>query len=641
MSNEFDNSGSSPDPVDTPSPSPAAASSDSGSAATPPAAAGAGAAAATATAPPPEVEHGTTDYQIENAKRDSWGQKTLHGILDALGGKYDTQYIPTKNGVIQRNVAKTPGSQWKAIIAGALTGAAGGGGETGPGGGFRSFGAGFQARQKQLTSQRKEKRDEANEDVDTAQKAALTQAQTALLTHQVSKGTFDLGRAQVDAAAGDMQREGDFEKVIADGGEGSQDMGIFPDFKSVISAFKEMPELHDHQAGGRLIAIPHIDASGKIDGVHAALVSPDWLSTKINRDLPIPTRSYQDGKLVEGSFTIPAGSLTGDQYAKLVMSQSNEALKNAQDAHEQKTKDSRTKAQNTLDYAEAGEHRAKAKETELDYLGGGEGTGSAGGANMSLVDLIGRGQAPMGRLAYIAARKPELLQAVAKKYPGFDASKVEAYAKVYQDFTASKPNSAGGQLRAGATALGHLSELRRLNTPMSHIAHTPAWTAYQNKAHTLATELAKFYGDATIPAIEKIEDTLMSTLPGNRDAAISTQAQSMGRQFDNYEQQWKNAAPSAAYEAPMPGISEQAKHIRAELDPEYKQRLIEEMQSGTAPLTQPGTSSQPGNAKPDQGGLPQQAITAVQQAAGKPVTFANGTTWKWDGAKAVQVKVTQ
>lgn len=184
----------------------------------------------------------------------------------------------------------------------------------------------------------------------------------------------------------------------------------------------------------------------------------------------------------------------------------------------------------------------------------------------AIVTLIGTGKAPINRPDYILARKPEVLEAVAKAYPDFDISKVKSYQDTYVDFTKGKSSIA---LNAGGTALGHLAELQALNTLASHIPHTPAWTAYQNKATTLATELAKFYGDATVPAIEQIKDSLTSTLPGNREAAIQTQAQSMGDKLDAFQQQWDNAAPSKAYQAPMPGISLQAKQARAKLDKAY------------------------------------------------------------------------
>ncbi len=123
----------------------------------------------------------------------------------------------------------------------------------------------------------------------------------------------------------------------------------------------------------------------------------------------------------------------------------------------------------------------------------------------------------------------------------------------------------------------------------SHIYGTADYNKYQNKVDTLSTELARFYGDSTIPAIAAIKKTLASTLTGNRQAAIETQAQSMGDKFDSYEQTWKNAAPSNAYEAPMPGIDEKAKEARAALDPAYRQRLVQEKQ-GIGAQTQQNTS---------------------------------------------------
>jgi hypothetical protein len=173
------------------------------------------------------------------------------------------------------------------------------------------------------------------------------------------------------------------------------------------------------------------------------------------------------------------------------------------------------------------------------------------------------------KLDYLLSRNPQLAAAVSVAYPDFDSSKVKAYTQAYQDFTSGKTSIA---LNSGGTALTHLSELSDLNTAESHIPHTPDWTAYQNKADTVAAELSKFYGDPTIPAIAAIKSTLTSTLPGNRDAAITTQAKSMGDKLDSYEQQWKNAAPSPAYEAALPHITATARAARAKLDPAYAAR---------------------------------------------------------------------
>jgi hypothetical protein len=186
---------------------------------------------------------------------------------------------------------------------------------------------------------------------------------------------------------------------------------------------------------------------------------------------------------------------------------------------------------------------------------------------------------PPERLSYLLRGKDgqQLLEMVAHADPNFDAAKAKSYGDTYKEFTSTRSNTAGGALNAGGTALGHLQELAALNTPASHIPHTPAWTAYQNKVDTVSSELAKFYGDATIPAIAAIKETLGSTLPGNRGAAIKTQAQSMGDKLDAYEKQWTNAAPSKSYEAPMPNITDSAKSARAKLDPDgYGKRFAQE-----------------------------------------------------------------
>lgn len=189
-------------------------------------------------------------------------------------------------------------------------------------------------------------------------------------------------------------------------------------------------------------------------------------------------------------------------------------------------------------------------------------------ADPTLVDSIGRGRMVPDRLAYILAKNPQVLSAVMDKYPDFDSSKAASYAQTYKDYTSGKSSIA---LQAGATALLHLKELRELNTPMAMIPGTSAYTRYENKVDTLAAELAKFYKGAapTDQDIKGIKATLMSALEYNRTAAILTQAHSMGDKLDQMETTWRNAAPSASYEAPMPGISDEAKQARKDLDPTY------------------------------------------------------------------------
>jgi len=593
------------------------------------------AAAPAQPADPPQVQHlpeGENDQiSLEQAKADSWGTKVYHGILNALGGANDVSLArdPQTGRMVATAVKSGPGQQWKRIISGAITGygAAMAGGGTGPGSTARGAGLGIQAGQQQAQKTQQQQRDNANEDFEMQQKAATSNAQNALLSHQIAESTFRLGRSQIEAAVADTERETNFTKMIAEGGEGSTDMGVFPDFPAVLKAFKEMPQLHDHQANGQLVTIPHVDGNGKIDGVHVAMVTPGWLAAKTTKDIPITVNSIKDGKLQEETFTIPAGSITNDQASKLMMGQSKDQTEEWHKRQTEEREASRTKAQNTEDYAQARKADAEAKKANADAAWDDANEAAAAGTNggASLVDMIGTGKMPVGRMAYLMARKPELLQAVAQKYPDFDANKVDSYGKVYKEFTSGK---VADQLNSGDAALRHMNELKALNTSASHNPASPAYTAYVNKAHTVAVELAKFYGNPTIPAIQKIEDTLLSQLPGKRDAAIFTQAKSMSDKFDEFKQQWINAAPSAAYEAQMPQMSAAALAARENLDPEFKAQRVEEERLGT--ILRPSGAQQPA--------LPPQAMTAVTNAKGQPVTFGNGQTWQLVNGRAVQIQ---
>lgn len=190
-----------------------------------------------------------------------------------------------------------------------------------------------------------------------------------------------------------------------------------------------------------------------------------------------------------------------------------------------------------------------------------------------LTDAIGTGHVTADRLGYILARKPEVLEKVIAKYPDFDSTKANDYPKVSAEFKSTKKNTAGYAINAGSTAFKHLAELQTLNTDQSRILGTKDYQKFQDKLDTLASELAAFYGNNTIPGIQGYKDTLGATF--NRDAAITTQAQSMADKMNSYEHQWYNAAPSAVYQAPIPWMDSEALHARAKLDPTFKTRVPE------------------------------------------------------------------
>jgi hypothetical protein len=192
----------------------------------------------------------------------------------------------------------------------------------------------------------------------------------------------------------------------------------------------------------------------------------------------------------------------------------------------------------------------------------------------SIVDSMGTGHTSAANLAYMLRSKEgqELVAKVTAKYPDFDSSKAGSYPKEYDDYTSQKRGNAGFAINSGGTAFQHLQEMQELNTNESHIFGTPAYTRYKNKMDTVVSELGQFYGNTTIPGLQDFKDTLSSTLPGNREAAIRTQAKSMGDKMNSFEHGWINAAPSAHYQAPLPGLSRDALVARAKLDPTFKSR---------------------------------------------------------------------
>ena len=201
--------------------------------------------------------------------------------------------------------------------------------------------------------------------------------------------------------------------------------------------------------------------------------------------------------------------------------------------------------------------------------------------NDSIVDAMGTGHVAADRWGYLLA-KPEGQALVSKalaKYPDLDSSKIGSYAKNYPDWTSQKRGSTGGAVNAGATAFTHLNELLEMNNNASHVGigtkGTPSYVAYKNKVDTVVSELGQFYGNTTIPGLSDFKATLDSTLPGSREAAIRTQAKSMGDKMNSFEHGWYNLAPSAAYQAPIPWMDHDALVARAKLDPDFGKRVPE------------------------------------------------------------------
>jgi hypothetical protein len=238
---------------------------------------------------------------------------------------------------------------------------------------MRSFGAGFQAVQGRQDLQRKEQQQQAQQSFENQQKAAMTSAQTSMLTHQVASMALDDRIKGTKASVEDSDRMNKFMEMVSAGGEGTRYLNHFGSFAEVMKAFKDDPTLHDSHAQGQIVAIPHVEADGTINGVDAAYVTKDWQNSKTDKAYTFTVPRLVDGKMQDTSFTIEKGQTTNDAIMKLMQGQSADDLKKKQvDIEQQKanTEATRAKAEDAQAYADAKKLGIEGDLTkaELDYF---------------------------------------------------------------------------------------------------------------------------------------------------------------------------------------------------------------------------------------------------------------------------------
>lgn len=445
------------------------------------------------------------------------GQKIVQGALTAASAMAG----PDANGKPRHGLASMLGG----ILGNSMTGlAAGANRQPGQaGGGLAAAGRGFQAVQQKQAQQRQQNFENQEEsDKMLLEKASNARAQQQLIIQQHEMGRLD----QQFQLEKDQFNETKLNRLAT-------------------------LRVENNNIRDRLLRLHAVPVPGAPEATTDEELS-EWatknMGTALGSDFnTLPIQDLETGKWTlyevpkDQEMTINYG---GKQYTVPV--DPAILVKAAQDETRDQT--DKVKAQADLLRAQADVNRSKNESSKSGQIDPNE--------QPELVDAIGTGHAAPERLGYMLTRNPALLEAVVKKYPDFDSSKLQSYAKTYQDFTSGHVSKS---LNAGSTALQHLSELDALNTDASRIPGTRDYQAYENKVDTVATELATFYAGGNAPtekAVANLKKTLDATF--NRHAAILTQAQSMDDKLNSYKIQWENAAPSKAYEAKMPYISKEA-----------------------------------------------------------------------------------
>lgn len=183
--------------------------------------------------------------------------------------------------------------------------------------------------------------------------------------------------------------------------------------------------------------------------------------------------------------------------------------------------------------------------------------------SQAMIKDIGSGRMPTARLDYIAARKPEILEAVAKAYPDFDGSKIQAYVEASKKFTSGKIATS---LNSAGTMFDHAKRLYDHTTTASLVPGTEDYRIRQADVQHLAMEAATFLNNGNQPGQQEVQhytELLSPKLPFNRKASIKEVVELLREKYGEYKQEWENAAPSDAYRRPMPGVSPNAEKAMA------------------------------------------------------------------------------
>jgi hypothetical protein len=257
-------------------------------------------------------------------KGNSFGNRMLHGILNALGGSTDTVMqrdsdpnSPNYGKMIVSQVKSGPGSQWKRIIAGALTGAAAGASAApGPGQLGRAAGAGFGAAASQAEGIQESKRQNANQDFDMSQKAMVGKAQHALLTQQLASSAWEMQRSKIQFSM-DMSKQMNSTQELIATDPTHKDLGVYPTFADFMAKNKGK-DTAKGMSDRLLQAVPEVDDKGNVIGVHGYSMTPAWGSKRNEKPVPIDMGSVVNGAWKEDWQTIPAYGKTNDEITTLL-----------------------------------------------------------------------------------------------------------------------------------------------------------------------------------------------------------------------------------------------------------------------------------------------------------------------------------
>lgn len=460
------------------------------------------------------------------------------------------------------------GNKWLRVAGTAIRGAAAGAAVgQGPGGKMRAAAAGVDAGDK-IVDRRQQQDQQQEEEVKNAN---LERFNAVKLKHDQAANEFQLQRLRVKATEDDINfAHGllDREKQL-----GSADLGVYKDESDLARVKEQHPDFWKSVYENNIVTVPELNDKGERLGIHVFLRTPGVGSQPVDPGTPI--KVFTPGKTANDPPTLTDQVPTIPMTHDMVDAYNNAALTKYQKWHADKgeadLKASEVKRNNATadegpsvvakNNAEARKADAEAKKADAER--------KATEGDPAVIDGIGTGQIVPERLGYLLGKKEgqQLLSAVKAKYPDLDTSKLQAYPKLYTDFTSGKSSQ---QMRNMNTAFQHIEDLRNLNTVSSRMPGSDASHAFESKltnaSAEIANALAKPGATATKDEIAQVKKSLSPFL--NRDSAITTQIHSMIEGYKTLRNVWLQGAPSAAYEGQLPDLSPEGKTIIRKYDPQ-------------------------------------------------------------------------
>lgn len=439
-------------------------------------------APSTQTIQPVAAPQAPAPVQADMPAQPGFAKRVYQGIMGALGGTQDTTYAidPQTRKLVATSTPSGPGTQWKRMIAGAVQGTAAGlSVAPGPGQLARAAGAGIGAGMQGAQQQDTNAKTQAAADYDRDQKTLVQKAQTQALVGETSRAAFELSRAQTVAKMDDANRESAFVRLIQSGGNGSQDLGVAKNFGEAIQMHKDMPGLMTQYVHGNVAGVAHVNADGQFDGMHYALVTPEWSSAKLDGDqsfyqLQPPTKAGEAPTIQKQ--TVKAGTMTNGAFLNAQTAASNEILKWHEDDRKQGDEEKLQKSEITRNNASAAKDTADAKKAAA------EAAAVPSPENMSDSEIVKGmldGTVDITKTASIRGNKREAYVEAAKKAdPNFNMGDYATRLKLRQSFVDGKD---ADQITSFNAFLGHamdasqgINALRNtkvpwINTPMNKL----------------------------------------------------------------------------------------------------------------------------------------------------------------------------